>query len=440
MDHFKQENTYIPRKLGFHYFVDSERFKQEDANFWIKRLKEINVKWLVVVNPQERAIPEDFIRSFSGSGINLVVNFSQQSCSQSSLNNILPLLEVYGKWGLKYACLFEKPNIKSSWGENEWINNNIVDTHLDIFIQFALICSENNIKPIFSPLYPGGDYWDLAFLEESLKKLVLQAPPIILKNLILSAFGWTFGRSIDWGSGGVKKWVQSKPFNADQDTQNQKGFRTYEWYLEISKKVLGEKLPIFIFEAGKNYGYNNEKTISTPGNLATIPNLLSGENVYDPQEPTQLISPIPKEVLGCFLFILSADDDQKYFPYRWFESSGKPLEIAKQFGAENNIYEKGKEISSFQNTSPEEYLNFKNRRYIFVSNELKNEMPVLLQKLDAYIREYKPQIGFSKKEALEAAYILAISCNKEQDFFGLNNGNHINSVLKIITPEEISSL
>jgi hypothetical protein len=440
MDHFKQEKTYTSNKLGFHYFLDAERFKQEDASLWINKLKEIGAKWLVVSNPHERAIPEDFIRSFSRSGINLVVNLNQQLNSQYVLKKILPLLQVYGKWGLKYACLFEKPNIKSSWGEIEWNKQNIVETHLDKFIQFAQTCTNNNIKPIFSPLFPGGDYWDLAFLEESLKGLALKASPKVLNNIVLSAFGWTFGHSIEWGAGGKKKWINSKPFTVDQNAQDQKGFRTYEWYLEISKKVLGVKLPIFIFEAGKNNGNDNEKTLFAPDNLAIVPNLLSGENIFNPQKPTQLLSPIPKEVLGCFLFILSASQDQNYFPYRWFESAGEPLEIAMNFGAKKNVSEGEKDIDPYPSMSVEKEMNFKHRRYILIMEELQNNMPILLEKLDAYIREFKPQIGFSQKEALNSAYILAITENKERNVFGLEDGNVINSVVKVITPEEISTL
>jgi len=443
MDHFKQEKTFSSNKLGFHYFLDDERFNQKDARLWIQKLKEVNAKWLVVNNPNERAIPEDFIRAFSGSGINLIINFNQQLNSQYDLTNIHPLLHVYGKWGLKFACLFEKPNIISSWGEIEWNNQDIVKTHLKKFVQFAQASVENSIKPIFSPLFPGGDYWDLAFLEESLKGLALYAAPEILNNIVLSAFGWTWGHKIEWGSGGKNKWTNAKPYQTDQDSQDQKGFRAYEWYLEISEKVLGKKLPIFIFEAGfhniDNFGVTKNPSYP-PESFSSIPNLLSGGNIYDPQNQTQLLSPIPNQVLGCALFVLSASVDQKYFPYRWFKSTGEPLELATTFGAEKQ-YSIEKKINILdENKIIEKVFQFKYRRYIFVADELKNDMPNLLEKLDPYIRKFKPQIGFSKIEAINAAHILAITVNKEKDPLNLEESQSRKSVIKIVTPDEIAAL
>jgi hypothetical protein len=440
MDHFKQEKTFSSNKLGFHYFLDDERFNKEDAHLWIKKLNEINAKWLVVNNPNKRAIPEEFIKSFLGSGIDLIVNFNQQLNSQNSQSNIRTLLDVYGKWGLKFACLFEKPNLLSSWGEIEWNKQNIVEIHLNKFIQFAKICIENNIKPIFSPLFPGGDYWDLAFLEESLKTLASTASPNVLNNIILSAFGWTHGHSIEWGSGGKKKWINSKPFKVSQNSQDQKGFRTYEWYLEISKKVLGRKLPIFIFEAGKNNSKESEDQISASDKLPIIPNLLSGANIYDPEEPSHLLSPLPNEVLGCALFILSANSNGNYSPYRWFKSNGEPLELAINLGAKNNYLDEKKDFIPITTEPIEESYHFKYHRFILIADELRNDMPILLEKLDTYIREFKPQIGFSINEALNAAHILIITENKAKDPFILEDSQYRKSVIKIITPAEISTL
>lgn len=443
MDHFIKEKYFTSSKLGFHYFLDDERFKQEDARLWIKKLEEINANWLVINNPKERAIPEEFIRAFSKSDINLIINFNQQLCAQYDLKSIQPFLSVYGRWGVKYACLFERPNKISSWGEFEWNNHDVVETHLKKFIQFSQSCVENKIKPIFSPLFPGGDYWDLAFLEESLKGLAFYAAPHILNNVILSAYGWRWGHTIEWGAGGKQKCPEASPFLSDQEGQNQKSFRAYEWYLEVSEKVLGKKLPIIIFEAGLQNEIDLNETGDSPNRLndkSIIPNLLAGGNVYDPQHPDQLLSPIPDEVIGCNLFILSAHTDKSLLPYRWFSSVGDPLETAKAFSANKKDttqnYEKlSEEIDNFP-----ENIQFKYRRYILVSDSLKPDMPNLLERLDLYIRKYRPQVGFSKMDALNAAYILVVTENKESFPFDQSEGQTINSVVKVITPNEINEL
>ena len=443
MDHFIQEKNFSSSKLGFHYFLDDERFKQEDSRLWIQKLKEINAKWLVINNPRNRAIPEEFIRAFSSADINLIINFNEELCSQNGLTGIQPLLSVYGRWGVKYACLFEQPNTISSWGESEWNNHNVVETHLKKFIQFSQSCVENKINPVFSPLFPGGDYWDLAFLEESLKGLAVYAAPHIQNNVVLSAYGWKWGRSIEWGAGGKKKWPEGKPFRSDQGIQNQKGFRTYEWYLEISEKILGKKLPIIIFEAGLQNRNDLSGINDSPNpveNISIIPNLLAGGNVYDPLYPEQLFTAIPHEVIGCNLFILSAQTDKSLLPYRWFTSAGEPLETVKAFCTKKTDLPKNFKKLPDEIVDPSEKIQFKYHRYVLVSDSLKPEMPVLLESLDPYIRKYKPQIGFSKINALNAAYILVVTENKEGFSFDQAEKQSIKSVIKVITPNQIKEL
>jgi len=442
MDHLSQEKTFISNKLGFHYFLDVEHFNTADSHLWIQKLHEINAKWLVIQNPQDRAIPEEFIRSFSDAGINLIINFNKDVSSDVNLSGLTTLLNVYGKWGVKYAYLFEKPNLQSKWGEVKWNNHDIVETHLKYFIPFAQLCIENQIRPIFSPLLPGGNYWDLAFLEESLKNLASNEWHHILNSLVLSAFGWNWGHSIEWGSGGKKKWPETKPFHKKQNTQNQQGFRTYEWYLELSEKILGEKLPIIILEAGipNDRFMENSVNPASTDNLFAVTHLLAGENVYDPQNQELLFSPIPPEVIGCNFFIISAQTESKYFPYRWFTSKGIPLPPAQALGATDNPPTPQTEEQPARKKSPIEEFHFKYRRYILFSDSLKQNIPNLLEKLDPYIRKFKPRIGFSKSEAANAAHILIIT-NKRKDFLSIDGKNvSENSIIKIIYPNEITEL
>jgi hypothetical protein len=442
MDHLTQEKTFVSKKFGFHYFLDVEQFNTTDSHLWIRKLQEINAKWLVIQNPQVRAIPEEFIRSFSEAGINLVINFNEDVSSDVNLSSLITLLNVYGKWGVKYAYLFEKPNSQSKWGDIKWNNHDIVKTHLNKFIPFAQICVKNHIKPVFSPLLPGGDYWDLAFLEESLKGLASLGTPHIKNNLILSAFGWDWGHSIEWGSGGKKKWPDTKPFHQKQNTQNQQGFRTYEWYLELSEKVLGKRLPIIILEAGipnDRFIGNSVNTVPTD-NLLAITHLLAGENVYDPKNPELLLSPIPPEVIGCNFFTLSAQLEKKYFPYRWFTPKGIPLAPARALGLTNNSPTLQTEEQPVRMNNPIENFHFKYRRYILLSDSLKQDMPSLLERLDPYIRNFKPHVGFSKVEAAKAAYILIITDKKKIFLFNDVKNISKNSIIKVISPNEIAEL
>ena len=88
MDHLTQEKTFILNKIGFHYFLDVEQFNTADSHLWIQKLQEINAKWLVIQNPQGRAIPEEFIRSFSDTGINLIINFNEDVSSDVNISSL----------------------------------------------------------------------------------------------------------------------------------------------------------------------------------------------------------------------------------------------------------------------------------------------------------------------------------------------------------------
>jgi len=283
---------------------------------------------------------------------------------------------------------------------------------------------------------------DLAFLEESLESLASLETPHIKNNLILSAFGWDWGHSIEWGSGGKKKWPETKPFHQKQNAQNQQGFRTYEWYLELSEKVFGKRLPIIILEAGipNDRFIGNSVDTVRKDNLFAITHLLAGENVYDPKHPELLLSPIPHEVIGCNFFILSAQKENKYFPYRWFTSEGIPLAPARALGSTDNTPTVQAEEQPARINNPIEEFHFKYRRYILLSNSLKQDMPSILEKLDPYIRNFKPHVGFSKVEAANAAYILIIT-DKKKDILPNDVKNlSKNSIIKIISPNEIAKL
>ena len=441
MDHLTQEKAFISNKLGFHYFLDAEHFKTTDSQLWAQKLQEVNAKWLVIKNPKDRAIPEEFIRTFSESGVSLVINFNEDVCSDVNFSNLTTLLNVYGKWGVKYAYLFEKPNLRSKWGDVQWNTYDIVEKHLKLFISFAQLCVENHIKPVFSPLFPGGDYWDLAFVEKSLEGLA-HTTPQIKNNLVLSAFGWDWGHSIEWGSGGKNKWPKTKPFHKKENTQNQQSFRTYEWYLELSEKVFGRKLPIIILEAGVPNGCFTENSADTaPTDISfAITNLLNGKNVYDPQNPEQLLSPIPPEVIGCNFFVLSAQTEKKYFPYRWFTPKGFPLSPALTLGLTSNVPTPQTEKTPTQINIPIKQFQFKYRRYILFSDSLKQDMPNLLEKLDPYIRKFKPHLGFSKIEAANAAYILFITDKKKEFLSDDIETLSENCIIKVISPNKIAEL
>ena len=440
MDHLSNEQEPQLHRLGFHYFLDAERYHANDAKLWFGKLNQLSANWLVLKNPAGRAIPEDFIRQAAKQDIRVIIDFNKTMNDFEGLSEIETLLRVYGKWGVKYACLFSEPNLRKNWGDTQWVNVDIVAKHADLFLEFSKTCVENKIQPIFSHLHPGGDYPDLAFLEQSLRLIQTKADPIILKKLIISAYGWHHHHPLDWGAGGKKMWPNANLFDRQSAEQDHHGFRLFEWYSEISEKMLGKKLPIILFEAGfagRGMEVKQGDNDDWAPNLDAVLGLLSGRNVFDHINPDHLLAPISQEVIACCTYILSAQADQDLFPYRWFTANGEPLAPARSYLPSRDTVHTHHHVLSANLDGNESH---QYQRYIFIDRSLQSEMPTILEKLDPYIKKHRPIIGFSLLEGSKSAYLIVITQDRQQ--FLENNANLIPQgiLTKIIEYQKINEL
>ena len=349
MEHQATKNYHLPNRLGFHYFPDSTHYTEKDIHRWLPALKEINAQWLVIQSPVNRAIPEDFIRSFSESGIDLVIDFNAPLSVQLDWHDLELLMAFYGKWGAKYAMLNQHPNQKQSWAGSKWGDAQLIDSVIGDFMRFGSLCLENNIRPVFPLLTPGGDYWDLAFLKTALLKLKKEAPLAIQNNFVLSAAAWDWNKPLDWGAGGQVSWPNVKPYKLPQESQNQLGFRTCEWYAPIAREVFGKSIPVLLLQAGVSndpQGPEAHPQSSGLDKLLAIYHLLKGENVYEAMDGSRLLSPISSDVIGCCFYLLSSDLPA-HKAFQWFSADGVRLPPAQAiFIGEHGSQEKKAEIES----------------------------------------------------------------------------------------------
>ena len=72
----------------------------------------------------------------------------------------------------------------------------------------------------------------------------------ILDKLILSAYAWTQNKILNWGIGGPEKWPLSKPYRTSSGSEDQRGFRIFDWYLAISRAVLQKNCSIILLQTG----------------------------------------------------------------------------------------------------------------------------------------------------------------------------------------------
>ena len=242
--------TEWSQELGFTYFSSPEFFLGKTIKAWMPVLRKLGASVVVLPGNFFRAIPEDVFLCAKDNQLTPVVHFASELPLARKFNEVAFLLDVYAKWGVNEVILGNKPNMKHSWPNAGWHYESIVDHFIDRFVPLATHAVRLGITPVSPPLHPGGDYWDTAFMELFLAGLNRRQLAEILEHLILSSFGYTFNKPLDWGRGGPEQWAVSKPYQAKEGEQDQIGFHHFEWMQAIGQRATGQNYQAIILDAG----------------------------------------------------------------------------------------------------------------------------------------------------------------------------------------------
>jgi hypothetical protein len=93
-------------RCGFHYYPDTLHYRESDLLTWLPELQSLGVSWLVLRSEFDRAIPEVFLRGVKQAGIQPIIQFQLSLEGMPALKEIGTLLEVYARWGARYALFF----------------------------------------------------------------------------------------------------------------------------------------------------------------------------------------------------------------------------------------------------------------------------------------------------------------------------------------------
>jgi hypothetical protein len=318
----KAQDMPVNNQFGIHYFLDTLHYRQEDLKIWLPVLKDLQIGWIVLKSEKNRAIPEDFLKSLLKEGITPIIEFNLPLRSNIGTRDLKILLQVYAKWGVKYCVFFDRPNQKDSWTDNNWAQNDLVDRFLDQYIPLAKFALDEGLLPVFPPLEPGGNYWDTAFLRSCIKSLVRREQNQILEDLVLSAYAYTHRHDLNWGKGGPELWPQSKPYITPQGSQDQKGFRIFDWYEAISNALLQKEVPIILFASGLANNPDQTKTTNEEikknwFNQKLISLLIHTQQSIDLENEVS-IDPVPPTVLACNFWLLASEKGQSEAQHAWY--------------------------------------------------------------------------------------------------------------------------
>ena len=398
-------------RYGFHYFPDSLHYRANDLQIWIPELKTLGASWLVMQSEANRAIPEDFILGLVEEKIEPIIHFPLNLADPISPNQIDPILSAYAKWGVHYVIFFDRPNSRTAWGNLGWAQINLVDKFIDQFLPLAQAAVDHGLTPVFPPLEPGGHYWDTVFLRHALEGLQARNAVKVLDKMIIAAYAWTWGKQLNWGVGGPEQWPLSRPYRIPSGSQDQRGFRIFDWYHSITRAVLQKTCPIILLQSGISSDPVSTKENTNTSELEnkTILNilrLLNDENVYDLTAKEETIQPVPEEVLCCNFWLLSADQKNGYANQAWVTDGGHKSIIAQMvldwrkssISIElNSEVSMAKENSFENNFSISRYLLFPSLEWFFDNAQQ--------EEIQGYMKRYQPTIGFSIKEAAHAAVV-----------------------------------
>jgi hypothetical protein len=395
-------------RYGFYYFHDTLHYRENDIRTWIPELHALGASWLTLLAPTDRAIPESFIRQVIDQGIQPVIHLPLSTIVSGSWVDSGVFFDAYSHWGVKYLALFDRPNLLRNWSPSDWAQRNLVERFLDIFIPIAQKALTAGLIPVFPPLEPGGDYWDTAFLYSALQGLHRRGEQSLLDQLALSAYAWSGNRSPNWGAGGPERWPKARPYSTPQNSEDQLGFRIFDWYLAISEAALGKRLPIILLGAGSRIG--DQPDLQSPAvdiqahtwQNSTLVRIMSGRS--------QEYDPVPPEVLTCNFWLLSAAKDNPELTNAWYKPDQEQLPVVALL--------KQWVLNGGADPSPSSKYLSASGSYIGGSRPISHylllptfEWGVADWHLDAirpFINKFQPTIGFSPVEASHAKKVTVI--------------------------------
>ncbi len=380
--------TLASSRLGYVYRHDDQHFTQDDLRIWLPILKSLRTRWLTLVASSKRTIPETFLTGLLEVGIEPIV-LVRGTLGESNPNSLQPLLRSYARWGVHYVMVFDRPNLRRTWMDAEWNRNGIIERFLDHTVPILEFQRSVGLTPVLSPLEPGGDYWDTAFLRSAFEALSRRGKSDLLEDLHLGIYAWTYNKPLDWGSGGQSRWPEARPYYTPPNCQDQIGFRTFEWYADLANQVIG-RIPQMLVVAG-----------------GAIPDP-AAENGYSQPQIEQNVSILralavmPEYVLNFSFDCLTADPATTGCNAAWYPDPTKPAPIVEAIQKVLHFQEKSPPLSTAKTLN----------HYLLLPDS--KALPLAAAELATYIQAHKPILGFSENEARMARKVTLVG--REDEF------------------------
>lgn len=394
-------------RIGFHYFSDTLHYRDSDLTRRLPELLSLGASWLTLIAPDDHAVPEPFISGLVKANIQPILHFSFSTSRSVDIEHLRPLLNAYASWGVRHVVFFDRPNQLSNWTPASWAQDKLVERFLDLFLPCAEAALLSGLTPVLPPLEPGGNYWDTAFLRDLFTAISRRGYASLLNHISLSAYARAGNRPLNWGAGGPERWPSTKPYFTPKDSQDQRGFRIFDWYLAVSNASLGKTLPIILFGVGCHPCEISDPqyppiTPETHANrLLEIARALASEESE--------LEAIPPEVLVCNYQPLFSAPGHPEASQAWFQVNGITLPVVESM---RNWAISHKPILTNPASSGAGRFNpHPIAHYLLLTEEFWTRQGKSSTILRTFLQKYKPTIGFSAAEAAFARRVTIFGSN-----------------------------
>ncbi len=409
-------------RIGYHYFPDLFHYRQTDLQSWLPILKSLGARWVTLLSHSKRAIPEFFLNGLQSQQIEPVIQIHNYQYNIRSWDDLKIIIQAYAKWGIHYISFFNNPNSRSSWSSSEWAREDLVERFLDFFIPVAKYSLDEGIFPVFPALAPGGDYWDLVFLQNALRGLKKRNRVEILDQLVFGSYALSEGKPLSWGWGGPAAWPNARPYFTPIGSQNHLGVCIFDWYSSIIETELGTPRPILLLRAGEAFPHglnsndqevqNQEHTLKNLGLMkACAPSYHNPTTCQQPDD-YHLPDSVNPNVLACNFWVLSAAEGDPHLGQAWVKPDGTSLPIveAVQEWIQSGINKPENDLQETTSTSKSQ------EKAVSQSTKILNHYLLLpkygwgvadwdLDSVRPFILEEQPTVGFSLEEAQHSSKV-----------------------------------
>ncbi len=418
MDNTSSTNKTEIRRLGFHFYPDTDHYTKRDLQNWLPVLTGLGTGWLILKADTKRAIPDYFLTGLISAGITPIINFSLNLGLNNDQDQLIPLLDAYLGWGVRYFNFFDRPNQRSSWPAAGWAQQDLVERFLDRFIPLADRVVKNGGTPLLPALEPGGSFWDTAFLRLALQSLSRRKKDDLLEASVISAYGYTYNHALDWGLGGPERWPDVRPYFTPAQSQDQRGFRIFDWYNAISMAVIQRQLPIILFQAGlpgrpDTLSANDIQSADANSRFEQIFYLSTGSaqtpDPQKPQETTDKPADLPDNVIACNIYLLAAEQQAPEALFAWFDGKTGLIPAAKEIAQEYFPPSEEETKVGVLNEGFFKKATHPIKHYLLIPADQSANLDMQIRTALPFIQKHHLTVGFSLDEAQMAERVTILS-------------------------------